>query len=71
MTDQSVARVSEITGRSELESRAVITDMNASGRLVDPEAIGTDPALAGGGPEFGVFQDGWVLAFEFPRQEKR
>ncbi len=39
MTDQSVARVSEITGRSEEDSRGAITDMNASGRLVDPEAI--------------------------------
>lgn len=45
MTDQSVVRVSEITGRSELESRAVITDMNASGRLVDPEAIGNIIAM--------------------------
>ena len=41
MTDQSVARVSEITGRSEDDSRGVITNMNASGRLVDPEAIAT------------------------------
>jgi NAD(P)-dependent dehydrogenase (short-subunit alcohol dehydrogenase family) len=40
MTDQSVARVSEITGRSETESRGIITEMNASGRLVDPQAIG-------------------------------
>ena len=40
MTDQSVARVSQITGRSEQESRGAITSMNASGRLVDPEAIG-------------------------------
>jgi len=40
MTDQSVARVSEITGRSEEQSRGAITAMNASGRLVDPEAIG-------------------------------
>jgi NAD(P)-dependent dehydrogenase (short-subunit alcohol dehydrogenase family) len=39
MTDQSVARVSEITGRSEEDSRGAITKMNASGRLVDPEAI--------------------------------
>ena len=39
MTDQSVARVSEITGRSEEDSRGTITNMNASGRLVDPEAI--------------------------------
>lgn len=39
MTDQSVARVSKITGRSETDSRSVITNMNASGRLVDPEAI--------------------------------
>jgi NAD(P)-dependent dehydrogenase (short-subunit alcohol dehydrogenase family) len=39
MTDQSVARVSEITGRSETDSRNAITAMNASGRLVDPEAI--------------------------------
>ena len=36
MTDQSVARVSEITGRSEDDARSAITNMNASGRLVDP-----------------------------------
>lgn len=40
MTDQSVARVSKITGRSNDEARSAITEMNASGRLVDPEAIG-------------------------------
>ena len=39
MTDQSVARVSEITGRSEGDARIAITSMNASGRLVDPAAI--------------------------------
>ncbi len=39
MTDQSVARVSAITGRSEGDSRGIITDMNASGRLVDPQAV--------------------------------
>ena len=39
MTDQSVARVSQITGRSEEDSRSAITNMNASGRLVDPKAI--------------------------------
>jgi NAD(P)-dependent dehydrogenase (short-subunit alcohol dehydrogenase family) len=40
MTDQSVARVSEITGRSEEQARSAITNMNPSGRLVDPQAIG-------------------------------
>ena len=39
MTDQSVARVSQITGRGEDKSREAITNMNASGRLVDPKAI--------------------------------
>lgn len=39
MTDQSVARVSQITGRGEEKSREAITNMNASGRLVDPKAI--------------------------------
>lgn len=39
MTDQSVARVSRITGRSEGDARGIITNMNASGRLVDPKAI--------------------------------
>ena len=39
MTDQSVARVSEITGRSAEDSRFAITSMNASGRLVDPDAV--------------------------------
>lgn len=41
MTDQSIARVSEITGRSEDQSRSAIAGMNASGRLVDPDAIAT------------------------------
>jgi NAD(P)-dependent dehydrogenase (short-subunit alcohol dehydrogenase family) len=45
MTDQSVARVSEITGRSADDSRAAITQMNASGRLVDPQAIGNVIAM--------------------------
>jgi 3-hydroxybutyrate dehydrogenase len=40
MTDQSVARVSELTGRSVDDSRSIITNLNASGRLVDPQAIG-------------------------------
>jgi NAD(P)-dependent dehydrogenase (short-subunit alcohol dehydrogenase family) len=40
MTNQSVARVSQITGRDEADARSAITNMNASGRLVDPEAIG-------------------------------
>ena len=39
MTDQSVARVSEITKRGEDDARSAITNMNASGRLVDPQAI--------------------------------
>ncbi|MEO7654684.1 MAG: SDR family oxidoreductase [Sphingomicrobium sp.] len=39
MTDQSIARVKKITGRSDEESRAAITNMNASGRLVDPMGI--------------------------------
>src|SRR5206468_8066106 len=41
MTDQSVARVSEVTGRSEEQSRGIITNMNASGRLVSPDAVAT------------------------------
>ena len=45
MTDQSVARVSKITGRSEQESRSAITNMNSSGRLVDPQAIGNVVAM--------------------------
>lgn len=45
MTDQSVARVSEITGRSEGDARSAITNMNASGRLVDPESIGNVIAM--------------------------
>ena len=45
MTDQSVARVSQITGRSEKDARSAITNMNASGRLVDPQAIGNVIAM--------------------------
>ncbi|WP_222931870.1 SDR family NAD(P)-dependent oxidoreductase [Sphingomonas sabuli] len=39
MTDQSVARVAQVTGRDEAASRIAIKNMNASGRLVDPAAI--------------------------------
>lgn len=39
MTDQSIERVSKITGRSEGDARDAITAMNASGRLVAPEGI--------------------------------
>jgi 3-hydroxybutyrate dehydrogenase len=41
MTDQSVARIMEKTGRAEQESRSAVTNMNASGRLVHPDAIAT------------------------------
>jgi len=41
MTDQSVARVAEKTGRSEDASRSAIAQMNASGRLVHPDAVAT------------------------------
>ena len=41
MTDQSVARVSQITGRGEGDARSAITNMNASGRLVHPDAVGS------------------------------
>ena len=39
MTDQSVSRVSQITGKGDDFARSAITNMNASGRLVDPKAI--------------------------------
>jgi NAD(P)-dependent dehydrogenase (short-subunit alcohol dehydrogenase family) len=45
MTDLSVARVSQITGRRETDARSAITSMNASGRLVDPQAIGNVIAM--------------------------
>ena len=45
MTDQSVARVAKITGRDEGDARSAITNMNASGRLVDPQAIGNVIAM--------------------------
>jgi NAD(P)-dependent dehydrogenase (short-subunit alcohol dehydrogenase family) len=41
MTTESIARVSKITGRSEDDARSAITNMNASGRLVHPDGIGT------------------------------
>jgi len=41
MTDQSVARVVEKTGRGEEETRTLIANQNASGRLVSPEAVAT------------------------------
>ena len=45
MTDQSIARVSAITGRTENDSRAALANINASGRLVDPMAIGNVIAM--------------------------
>ena len=41
MTDASADRISERTGRSETEARDAITGMNASGKLVHPDAIAT------------------------------
>src|SRR5438309_2533340 len=41
MTDQSVARVVDRTGRGTDETRGIIANMNASGRLVHPDAVGT------------------------------
>jgi NAD(P)-dependent dehydrogenase (short-subunit alcohol dehydrogenase family) len=41
MTDQSVARVVEKTGRGEEETRTLIANQNASGRLVSPDAVAT------------------------------
>lgn len=41
MTDQSVARVVDRTGRGADETRGIIANMNASGRLVHPDAVGT------------------------------
>jgi len=37
--------VSQITGRKEEEARSAITNMNASGRLVAPAAIGNVIAM--------------------------
>ena len=45
MTDQSVSRVSQITGKGDDFARSAITNMNASGRLVDPQAIGNIVAM--------------------------
>lgn len=39
MTDQSVARIADRTGRTEADSRGLIAQMNASGRLVQPDTI--------------------------------
>jgi NAD(P)-dependent dehydrogenase (short-subunit alcohol dehydrogenase family) len=39
MTDQSIERVSKVTGKGDDFARAAITNMNASGRLVDPKGI--------------------------------
>jgi 3-hydroxybutyrate dehydrogenase len=39
MTDQSIARVSKVTGKGDDFARDAITNMNASGRLVDPKGI--------------------------------
>lgn len=41
MTHNSIGRVMARTGRSESEARAAVVGMNASGRLVDPDAVGT------------------------------
>jgi NAD(P)-dependent dehydrogenase (short-subunit alcohol dehydrogenase family) len=41
MTDQSVARIADKTGRTDEDARARISAMNASGRLIHPDAVGT------------------------------
>lgn len=45
MTDQSVSRVSTITGRSDEQSRGAIAAMNANGKLVAPEEVAAVIAL--------------------------
>ncbi len=45
MTKETIGRLSAITGRSEIQSRAAITTMNASGRLIDPETVGSVIAM--------------------------
>ena len=39
MTDRSIARISERTGRSSGEARAMLERMNARGRLIDPSEV--------------------------------
>lgn len=41
MVDETVARISNVTGRSDEQSRAAIEGMNASGRLIHPDAVAT------------------------------
>jgi 3-hydroxybutyrate dehydrogenase len=41
MVDETVARIASVTGRDETQSRAAIEGMNASGRLVHPDAVAT------------------------------
>ena len=41
MTDETVARIATVSDRDEAQARSAIEKMNASGRLVDPDAIAT------------------------------
>lgn len=41
MVDETVARIASVTKRDEAQSRAAIEAMNASGRLVHPDAVAT------------------------------
>lgn len=41
MTDETITRISDVTGRSSDQSRSAIEGMNASGRLVHPDAVAT------------------------------
>jgi 3-hydroxybutyrate dehydrogenase len=41
MVDETVARIASVTKRDEEESRAAIEGMNASGRLIHPDAVAT------------------------------
>jgi len=41
MADQTVERIARTTGRSEDQARAAVEGMNASGRMVHPDAVAT------------------------------
>ena len=41
MADETVERIARTTGRSEDQARAAVEGMNASGRMVHPEAVAT------------------------------
>ena len=59
MTQASIARIAETTGRSAAEARAVLERMNPQGRLISPEEVAAAAAFLASPAARGINGQAW------------